>query len=201
MPQFSPTNYEGRDRVSHVEDFLQNRIETINRQRNQISGRGLIAEAFPISNIAGATTSSASIANASAVGFRAGDVVTNIHCLLTSEGASQSIVKTILWDSSGTLLAVSANQSTAFTTTSVAGTIVTIPLSSPYTILTDGGYYLGIVSVGDVTPATLGRGSTQTGIGLQIGAGMRAHTRATGQSDAGTITPGNGTTAFWFAAS
>ncbi len=201
MPQFSPTNLEGRDRIAHIEDFIQNKLETVNRSRLAHQARGLITEAYPISAIAGATTSSPSIANASAVGFRAGDIVTNIHCLLTSEGASQAIVKTILWDASGTLLAVSANQSTAFTTTSVAGTITTIPLSSPYTILTDGGYYIGIVSVGDATPITLGRASTQTGVGKAAAGAMRAHMRATGQSDAGSVTLLDSSTAYWFAAS
>ena len=203
MPQFSPTNYEGRDRLSHVEDFLQNKSDTVQRNYNAANTRGILGEAYHLSGAAttGGTQSATSTQNSSIVGFRAGDVVSNIICLLTSEGASMTIAKTVLLDSAGNLLAQSANLSTAFSTTSVAGTLVVGALSSAYTVPTDGGYYCGFVSVGNGIGPKLGSASVVTGVGKQIGSGARLHTRSTNTSDAGSWTLLDSSTAFWFAAS
>ncbi len=202
MPQFLSTNYSGLDRLAHMEDFLQNRLESAQRYQLSLNGRGLLTEVYPISGAATAagTQSATSIANASAVGLRSGDVVTNIVTWLTSEGATLSIAKNCLWDNGGNLLAQSANTSTAFTTTSVAGTIVVNALTATYTVPADGLYYAGFVSVGNIGPK-LASASVVTGVGKQIGAGFRQHIRATAQSDAGSLTVLDSATAFWFGVS
>ncbi len=203
MPQFSPTNYEGKDRLAHIEDFLTNKSETTNRQQLAWNSRALLTEAFPLgsASTAGGTQSAVSIVNSTIAGFRASDVVTNIICLLTSEGGTLTSANLGLWDTSGNLLATTANLSTAFTTTSVAGTIVVGALTSPYTITLDAGYYLGFVGIGNIGPK-LASGSAVTGVGKQVGTtGARFSTRATAQSAAGSVTVADSAVALWFAAS
>src|SRR4051794_3867579 len=88
MPTFDPTNLEGRDRLSHVEEYLQSpKTDSLVRAQIVTQGRGLIAESMHMPAATGSVALPASLANSSAIGLRKGDVITNIVALIVTAQA------------------------------------------------------------------------------------------------------------------
>lgn len=132
------------------------------------------------------------------VGLRAGDVVTNLSCVLNSGGSGLTLVKLGLCAIDGTLLASTADAKASFTTSGLK----TIAVSSPYTVTADGGYYIVYLATnsGGAQPALMRGGSYALPV---IGSGAKRHVQQTGQTDlpaSATLAIGDGNW-YWFAAS
>lgn len=159
------------------------------------SGRGYITEA-PVNNGAtsGATALTSGTIYFTAIGLLAGDVVSNISTLMTVNGSTLTLTKVGLYDASGTRLASSADASTSFA--SGAAKIVTIALSSAYTVPSDGLYYAAVVCVG-TTPPTLSRGQASLSDNALSGSRLMFG-RQTSQTDLiASATIGTGGPCFW----
>jgi hypothetical protein len=92
-------------------------------------------------------------------------LVTNLHVVVTTAGATLTAAQNLLglYNSSGTLLAQTADQSTAWTTTGYK----TAPLTVPQTLAV-GNYYVGILTNG-TTPPRFMRGADISASGLNAG--------------------------------
>jgi hypothetical protein len=128
------------------------------------------------------------------VGLRAGDLVTNVILHVATAGATLTLSKVGLYDKSGTRLVVSADQGTAWETSGMK----TVALSSPYTVPSDDGFYVALVSKGTTLP-TLSRSSGPSAGTIQVGSGMRALAMQTGQTDfpASASFAGTAPLSFW----
>jgi hypothetical protein len=127
------------------------------KDRTQIAltGRGLIAETFPLGTGQSGTAPGATGANAAAqfgaVGLRAGDVVTGVICHCVTAGSGSTLTKTGLYDSTGTFIKATAD----FTASLANNTFVTAALvGGAYTIPADGLYYLALLALATVTVPT-----------------------------------------------
>lgn len=125
-----------------------------------LSARGLIAETIDekACNVTSAPGSGVLVAGL--VGLRAGDVITNVAVHVVSNGTGVTLAKVGIYDVSGNLLASSADVDTSFTSGSANRKQVTA-FSSPYTVVSDGGYYLAVLFVGGTSPTIL-RANTST---------------------------------------
>jgi hypothetical protein len=89
------------------------------------------------------------------VGLFAGETITNIHAHVSVLGSGLTLSKVAVLNSSGKILAVSADISSSLT--SVGEKV--LALTSPYSVLTDGAYFFALLQVG-ATPATIIVGTT-----------------------------------------
>lgn len=164
------------------------------------SGQGITTETFPITASASATVVVTQSVYYGLVGFLKGDIITNIHIAVSTAvtGASTSCFVAVL-DSAGNRLAVSND----LTTSADAVGVKTLALSSPYTILADGAYYLALLIVNTGTPPTLARGASfSANIMSGIGSGVRRAAVQTGQTTIPTsATFANTALAYWMATS
>jgi hypothetical protein len=130
---------------------------SVDREDLVLRGQGYVA--YGPTNM-GAISASSAVASGTAeftaVGLHAGEIVTNVTCVMLTNGATLSLVKVGLYDKTGTRLAISADNSASFT--SGAPKLITTALTAPYTVLADDLYYLAIIAVGTTGP-TLGRGN------------------------------------------
>jgi hypothetical protein len=174
-----------------------------------LTARGLITESFShISATVAALTPTSGRVYWSAIGLRAGDVVTNIHVnatgVYTLGGGTISMVKVGLLDTSGTVLKASADVQAAYTSTGVK----THALASTYTAPADGAYLCAILYVAGGTPPTtaptFGRAANDLSQGSAVGSGVNlfGDTSATSATDfTGPYTIRSQAPALWFAVS
>jgi hypothetical protein len=141
------------------------------------TAQGLVSENFPRSAMASSQLTISGTAYFMSMGLLAGDVVTKLNILVTTAGASMTLSKVGLYDSSGTLLASSADQGTAWQSTGLKQ----ISLSSPYTVTADGGYYAAVVAIGSTMPI-LTRGFN-FGPSDGVGSGMKPYGTQLSQTD------------------
>jgi len=131
-----------------------------------VDGQGLISETYPRSAISAGSILVAQRIRGSILGLHAGDVVTNILALTTVTGTGAGYARVALYSTAGVLLGTSGDANAAFT--GVAG-LLTIPLSTPYTILTSDDYYACVLTDLATTQPTIGRrgniGASDTAIG------------------------------------
>ena len=165
------------------------------REQMSRTAQGLISET--ITRLAAPATSSIMVDGTvyyMALGLRAGDVVSNIVIAVNSAGVGLTLSKVGLYSKTGTLLAQSAELGTAWQSTGIKVSALT----SPYTVLTDDGYYVAIVSKGGTLPTPI-RTSTLNTVGNPVGAGIVPYATQTGQVDLPSPgTPTLGTTiAYW----
>lgn len=109
-----------------------------------------------------------------------GFLASNIIATVTTQGstltASQSFVG--LYNSSGTRIAISADQSVAWTTTGAKTMALTTPVW-----LVPGTYYIGLVSVGTTPPTFASAGGFQNAYNAGLtGAALRHGSQLTGQT-------------------
>jgi hypothetical protein len=153
----------------------------LRKERYQIAvdAQGLKGEAFPRSNLGNSSLTTQRM-NGTLLGFREGDVVTNVCCALQANGATLTLAKIGLYSTAGVLLASTAESSSSFT--SGAPKTISLPLTSPYTILTQGGYYIAILVVGTTMPNVY-RGGVVAGTGLAFSGGVRFNNSQAGLTD------------------
>jgi hypothetical protein len=113
------------------------------------------------------------------VTLRKGSVVTNLHCCVTTAGTGTSLSKVGLYDSLGNRLAISADQGTAWNTAGMQSIAVT----SPYTVLADGGYYLAVVAKTATTMPTMARGASSASQAAAISGFMAPFGTLAAQTD------------------
>ena len=143
-----------------------------------LAAEGLIAEVFPRLDIVASSLGIDGTVYYMAVALLAGEVVTNISVIVNTAGVTMTLSKVGLYDSAFTRLALSADQTTAWESTGVK----TIALTSPYTVLTTGLYYVAIVAKGATIPA-FSRTGTVALAAVAIGSGARPFAHQTGQTD------------------
>jgi hypothetical protein len=149
------------------------------RRQLELDALGIIVQTMDQKVCDQAIAPTAGNLNAALVGLVTGDVVTSIVLHVVSNGSGVTLAKVGLYDQSGTLLASSADVDTTFTSGSVPRKQVT-NLSSPYTVTSDGAYYLAFVTVGGTSP-TLLRASTRTS--AAIAGGVLPYGALSGQTD------------------
>jgi len=107
--------------------------------------------------------------------------ISNILVFLTAVGATLTSGQNFigLYNSAGTLLGTSADQSTNWTTSS--GTLKTAALTTPYAVTSPGVYYVGLIWNGTTAPTFYGFSSSASAM-LNMGANA---------TSAGTLAGGN----------
>ncbi len=175
----------------------------IAREQIDVTARGMISETYDFSVTSGGTIPAIGTASASIfsglLGLRAGDVVTNLHNNVTVVGTSLTFAKLGLFTAGGTFLGATASVSASY---NVGTGIKTIPLTTPYRITADGGYYVGYLAYGSgATGATLSRSAVTTPFVIGSGARSFALTSADKTDISADVSWGAGTAAYWFAVS
>lgn len=174
--------------------------------RSQIAStaRGVISESVPIATCNTTSIPAANAASGTAVysliGLRAGDVVTNIVVNVAIAGSGLTFAKLGLYSSTGTFLAATASVSASFN----SGTgFVAVPLTSPYSIAADGGYYGAFLQYGSgATGATLLASAATTTSGVQYGSSARAQCAVASQTDiSGNVTLADSSAHKWLGVS
>jgi hypothetical protein len=172
----------------------------INRDDLSRVGQGYKGESYDRGTSSGTLPLVSDTAYFSAVGLKAGDVVTNVICDLEITGVQGGTGAAYvgLYSSTGTQLGLSANATTPFTGT--AGNLV-VALTTPYTVPTDGLYYLMVYSNFATTQPTLLRGSSSAGAGFVVGSGARKFARqvTAGGTPPSPATLANGQQNVWLA--
>lgn len=176
------------------------------RRQIQLAARGLIAETYDLeASIGNGTTIGTQAIYGSLVGLAAGDVITNIVACVPVAGAGTvpTLIKLAIVSTAGVVLAATANIAASAGWTSVG--LPQFALTTPYTIPSNGGYYIAFLQNGAfaTTPLQLMRvGSNNIATVSAIGSGVAAYVAGgTGKTDiTGTLTltnPGGGTS-LWF---
>jgi hypothetical protein len=144
------------------------------------------------------------------VGLRVGDTVNGVTCFCTAVGAGVTKLEVGLYSSTGAFLAFTGD----FRADLVAGSLIPEELAPPYEIVSDDGYYVGVLAIASTTVPSLG-GCTLADQALDSYSG-RVGTLAvaptaqgqfaavTGQSTLGAdldLTNSATDSAFWFAIS
>lgn len=173
------------------------------RAQIQTTSRGVLAETFPAAACSNVSIPVTGAANGTLVlglvGLRAGDPVTNLLTLVGNIGTGLTFAKLGLFDAAGTFLAATANVPGTFN--AGASVYKTVALTAPYTITTDGGYYVGFLQWGSGATGCQLRvtGSADGTQGAVIGSGTRVSAQVATQTDiSGNVTLAAGTLPFWF---
>lgn len=172
------------------------------KDRTQIrqTALGYIAETYPVTNISANVALSAQALRATAIGLRAGDIVTNIIVSVNvAAGGTAGVIFVGLLDSTYNKLLISADVNASFTTT---GNKV-LALTAPYTVTADGLFYcvINMTTAFGTTQPSIGS-SGQTGISGAIGANPKPNWVQTSQATIPTTaTPADTSAAPWFAVS
>lgn len=150
---------------------------------------GLITQNFDRSASANSTALVSGTIIFGLVGLFAGDVVTNVVIGVDGAGSGLTLSKCALYSKTGTRLAVSADQGTAWQST---GIMVT-PMGTPFPVVTTDVYYAAVLAIG--TPPSLSRSANSVSSGTQIGTGLRSVAALGAQSDmpaSATVVNGGG---------
>lgn len=169
MPTFDPTNYEGQDRLSHIEKYLTSpNTDSLVRQQIVMSARGFVSCSIAPPELAtGITALTASFASGVAVGLRKGDVVSNIVTYIATAQAPTQF-QGGLFDRNGTHLAHTASLGASI----VGSAFWVAPLTSTVTITADDVYYSVVLSSGTATQPALSRAIFATNACNSIGSGI-----------------------------
>lgn len=134
-----------------------------------------------------------------AVGLLAGDVVSNISCLVgtLASGFSGAGLRLALYSRAGVLLASSVDTQATFGSTGVKTTAMT----TPYTVTTDDAYYASIISIASVPPALFRGHASGSANTAAVGAGIPLAVVQTAQTDLtspATFTATTNSISVWF---
>lgn len=164
-----------------------------------LTAQGLISENWPRQTGRVGTIMVGGTAYFMLVPLRAGQIVTSVSIIITTQGATMTLSKVGLYTKAGVRLGSSADQGAAWETVGTK----TADLTSPVTVPTTDGYYAAVVAAGGTLP-TLLVGSNLVVVAGQVGAGAAAFGIETGQTDldaTATIVPGTAPLAFWIGVS
>lgn len=155
------------------------------RTDERMAAQGIFAETLPRSMCQGTTILTAGTIQGAMVHLRRGDVVQGVAVVVSVVSTGATLVKVCLSDLSGNLLASSADNSAAFNAGPATLAIKT-NFTAPYTVPSDGGYYVEILSVGG-TPPTVLRGVSLAAAGAAaVGSGaLPFEQSAGGKTDVG----------------
>lgn len=173
----------------------------VSRLELAIIGQGYKGESFDRGTSGSTLLLVSDTAYFSAVGLKAGDVVTNVICDMETTGVkgASGAAYVGLYSSTGAQLAVSADATTQFT--GAAGNLV-VPLSAAYTVPADGLYYLAVYSNFATTQPTLFRGNGGGNPGVAVGSGARKFARQVASGSLASLTSAtlaNGSVHIWLA--
>jgi hypothetical protein len=180
-------------------------LTTVTKDRTQlaVTAEGLISQNWMRGLGSGATALTSGQVQYNLIGFRAGDTITNLVTYMTVTGVQGGTGAAFmgLYDKAGTRLALTADQTTAFTGS--ASIAIVCPLTASYTITADDGYYIALFSNFATTQPTIWRGSSTGGSGAQVGSGARPMAQQSGQASlpSPSATFSNSSLSFWVAAS
>lgn len=108
-----------------------------------------------------------------------GQVVNGLGTTVLTAGASLTYARAALYNSAGTQVALSTDQTTNWTSTGYKVNT----LSTPYTVPTSGFYWVGLLTTGTTAPVCASSNGTQTTFNANTsGATLRHGTAGTGQS-------------------
>lgn len=170
------------------------------RDDEAVNGQGLFAETFQSSNAQGATAPSTGVIVSGLVQLRRGEVVTNIVTKVSSNGSTLSLAKVGIANTSGTVLASSADAAASFTS-GTTPRAQSVALSSAYTVPSDGAYYLQAVFVGTTAP-TLVRGVNLAAACVSPGSGVLPFGQSSsGKTDLTTSAVTAASVSYWFGVS
>jgi hypothetical protein len=176
-------------------------VATVPAPAPMVAAQGMTRETFPRWAAQGTALATLGVIEATGVSLYAGDVVTNIMCTVTANGASLTLAKMALYDKNGVRLAQTATNHANFN----AGTtprVQSTALTAPYTVTTNDQYFLAFIFVTGTAP-TLLRGNSQAGAGIQVGANSFPFMKSSGsQTDTlNSFTPLTTGNAWWMATS
>lgn len=178
-------------------------VSNAGRKESALAARGLLVEAYDLGLISGGAgqpvgnTGSNNTAYLTLLGFRKGDVVTDLVTFIVGAGTGVSLFKLALLDALGNFLMGTADIHASLT----ANAYLFGALSSPYTILADGGYYVEIVSIASSVQPTIPRPGSFTNLGTQINSKARSCAQVATQTDiGGNVTPADSNLWYWAAA-
>jgi len=114
-----------------------------------LDGMGYVAHTYRQILAQGTQANGAGQFVAAAVPIPPDSTITNIHCWIVTAGTGSSNTYAGIYNLSGTKLAETGNESTAFNSTGLK----TLALTSPYSISTKGLYYVGWTHDATVTRA------------------------------------------------
>src|SRR3989304_56291 len=146
------------------------------------TAQGLLSETFDRRLALGNTLLTNQQVEYSLVGLRGGDLITNVY-LITSAAATSGTSGTgtvAIYTSAGVRSVSSADATTLFT---AAAGLKTIPLTSPWTVPVDGGYYVALLTTYVTTQPTVTRYTTVNNGSIVIGAGVRPWAIQTAQTN------------------
>jgi hypothetical protein len=147
------------------------------RDQAKRAGLGYVGETFARDGIAAGVAFTSGDCRATAVGLLAGDKVTNVLFNVVTAIQTITTLKVGLFDSTGGLLASSAN-----VTANQASGISSVALSTAYTTAADGVYYLGLIVVA-TTMGSVGAQASVAGSQAAIASGPKGTIVKTGQTD------------------
>lgn len=169
------------------------------RPQLALTAQGLIAETCERGNASGSQILTVQRIQGRILGLRAGDLVTNLHCITSVTGAGAGYARMALFSTASAQLAVSGDANAAFI--GAAG-LLTIPLATPYTVLADGGFYVCVLTDLATTQPSLRAGPVFTASGVAIGSGsMPVVLQSSQASFPATATFTTSTLAPWFGVS
>jgi len=166
------------------------------RSQIAITEQGLGGENFPRGPITASSLLTAQRTQGGLLGFRAGDVVTNLHCVMATTGSGAGYARMALYALDGTQRGVSGDANAAFTGT--AG-LLTVALSSAYTVTADGGLYVCVLANLATTQPTLSRGIVIAAGATAVGAGSLNFVQESSQASFPASASFSSTTiGYWF---
>lgn len=158
-------------------------VNTSARQDLVNAARNVLAETVDIMAAAqGASTTSALASQEltiGLVGLVAGDVVKGVSFNLTVSGVTMTLFKVGLYDTSGNLLASSADQSGTINSTGKKE----IAFSSAFPVINTAAYYIGVICVFSAGTVSITRGASSSLLSLAVDSGKTPIAKQTGQSD------------------
>lgn len=170
-------------------------------ERSQIAAvtQGLKGQNFDRHLVSTAAVLTDGVVYLSMVGLTVGEVITNMHFKMSTAATGTSLSKMGIYTVAGTTVtrvALSADQGSAWDSGGFA--IRTVPLSTPYTVPTTGGYYFALVSKAATTLAQCDYAQARQA--NAFGANPPPYGVITGQTDlpaSGTINPSSAVSTWW----
>jgi hypothetical protein len=171
------------------------------------TGQGVLSETFPSGTITNNSVPTSQTIYLGLVALRAGQTVAKVgvHVQTAGSGTAPTLIKVGLADTSGKLLAQSANlaSDSGFTATGKPA----FALASSYQVPADGSYYLVFLKNGtfSVTDVQIGRNQAIASVCAAVGSGARNFAvGGTGQTDlpanGSSVTLAAGTSTWWLCA-
>ncbi len=140
----------------------------------EIIGEGMLSETGPRLTCPAGTALATSSVNATRIALKAGQTVTRFVVARSASGSLLGVVKLALFDKTGqNQLAVTNNEGASFTSTlTTSTTILSLSATTAYAVTATDLYYAAIYCSG-TTPPTILRHANGTGVGIQVGTGVR----------------------------